>query len=129
MKISKLLTTVLVGGMLTGCASHKYQVYFTPGSAELSAHSKATVMEAARILNNKKHATARISGFTDGTGSSELNKTLALKRIGSVDRMLINSGVNSKKISTKTSGHKWLFNKKTGENMSERRVDINIFRW
>lgn len=129
MRVSKLLTTILVGGMLAGCASHKYQVYFKPGSSELSASSKATVMEAASILKRHKHASAKLSGFTDGTGSSELNKKLAMKRINSVDNMLIASGVDSRQVNTSTTGKKWLYYGEPGDDMSQRRVDIRIFRW
>ena len=128
MKVSKLLTTVLVGGMLTtGCVSHKYQVYFEPGSAQLSAKSRTVIMKAAKTIKKNKHSSVSLSGHTDGTGSSRTNKIIAEKRINAVDSMLNNYGVSDDRITT--SGRKWLFHREKGGDKSQRRVDIRVRNW
>jgi outer membrane protein OmpA-like peptidoglycan-associated protein len=129
MKVSKLVTTILISGMLAGCVSHKYQVYFKPGSAELSADGRMTVKEAANMLNNHKHTSAKISGFTDGIGSSALNKDLAMKRISSVDNMLMKFGVDGGKLSANASGKRWLYHGEKNDDISQRRVEIRVYKW
>ena len=128
MKASKLLSTVLIAGMLAGCATQKYSVYFTPGSAEISAGSKQIIKKAAGVLKRDSDAIIKVSGFTDSSGSSMLNKKLAEKRVDNVSRWLVHNGASAKRIEKSGYGEKWsnsFRNKKTEAAM--RRVDIKIY--
>ncbi len=128
---SKLMTTVLVAGMLAGCASHKYTVYFNPGSAALSADSKRIIKEAATMAKKKDAGTIKISGYTDSVGSKTMNKNLASKRVDTVARTLANLGVKSPEIKRAAHGEKWCTGYANHEHndSSMRRVEIRLYKF
>ncbi len=130
MKVTKLLmTTILVGGLLTGCASHKTSVYFKNGSANLSGDYRKLVKETAQIAQNGQYRKIKISGYTDTVGTTMTNKELASKRVNAVDKMLVKSGIDESKVTRAAYGEKWFHhNKDEQSDESMRRVDIRVYK-
>ncbi len=127
MKTSKIIGTILVAGMLTGCSAtgDKYSVYFDTGSTQLKPSAKEAVVKAARLAKAEQKK-VKLSGYTDHTGSKEINKELAEKRIAAVNKVLVKMGVEPMKISSTARGEGW-FDKKDETNNKKRRVEISVY--
>ncbi len=128
MKASKLIGTILVAGMLTGCqyAGDKYSVYFDTGSDSISPAAKRQIIKAAKLAKNDKKAKIKLLGYTDSSGSKEMNWKVSKERINSVNKMLVKLGVAPMKISSVAKGEGW-FEKKDKSSKKKRRVDIRVY--
>lgn len=63
-------------------------VYFGSGRSSLSADSRAQLCNAAATANQIDNALLLVVGFTDSTGSQEVNQALSEKRAGNVVNFL-----------------------------------------
>lgn len=63
-------------------------VYFASGRSSLDAGSRATLCEAAARANQIDNALLLVVGYTDSTGSQEVNQRLSEKRAGNVVNFL-----------------------------------------
>ena len=126
MKANKVIGTILVAGMLSGCSymGEKYNVYFDTGSDKLSMAGKAELKKAL-MQAKKEDKKIKLSGYTDSTGSKKINKQLSRKRIAVVNKELVKMGLLPKKISTKVRGE-GLFDKK-GVDKKLRRVELSVY--
>jgi OmpA-OmpF porin, OOP family len=59
-------------------------VYFDSGRSSLNAQSRGVLCEAAALANQIDNALLLVVGYTDSTGSQEVNQRLSEKRAGSV---------------------------------------------
>lgn len=127
MKASKIIGTILVAGMVSACSytGEKYSVYFDSGSTQLSPEGKKALMNAAKMAK-KEDKKIKLSGYTDATGSKEMNKKISEKRLISVKKQLERMGVKPMKISSSVKGE-GLFDTKGKSNPKERRVEISVY--
>lgn len=128
MKASKLVGTILVAGMLSGCSAmgDKYSVYFDSGSTKISPAGKATLVKAAQTAKAEDKK-IKLSGYTDSTGSKQVNQKISEARIDSVNKELKKMGVNSMMISGKSVHGEGWFDKKDKNDSTKRRVTVSVY--
>jgi len=81
------------------------RVEFEPGSAELSASSKATLDQAAGAIKAEPTVREiRLEGRTDNTGTEKLNDQLARQRADAVQSYLRDQGLPSDKVHVEALG-------------------------
>ncbi len=112
----------------------KYGVYslgenvlFATGSADLTTNAKAKIKKVAASIGNRyKESDIRIMGFTDASGSAEMNQELSKKRAEAVKAELVSSGLNTDKVTVSAMGEsKPVATNDTKAGMAEnRRVQI-----
>lgn len=73
-------------------------ILFPTNGTSLSEKSKQELTEFAASLNNNPDTDVQIFGYTDNTGSYEVNERVANGRANAVRTYLINSGVASNRI-------------------------------
>ncbi len=89
-----VLTTVDINDQCEkdlGMAMEGKTIEFASGSSELSTANMPLLDEIARISTNCPDSELLIEGYTDNTGSSELNVTISQRRANSVANYLRNS--------------------------------------
>lgn len=79
------------------------KIYFTTGSSKLLAKSNKSLNEVVSILKNNPSFIISIDGYTDNTGSDELNQKLSEARAQSVKEYLIKNDIQESRI--KSLGH------------------------
>jgi len=101
---------------------------FDTGSYELSGSIFLTLNGVAKILNEYRKSSLRISGHTDSVGSSESNLTLSERRAEAVGDYLIRQNVKSGRLSTTGYGERRPIatNDTAAGRAANRRVEINI---
>lgn len=103
-------------------------ILFRSGSAVLSPAADAALSRIAYNLNQNQGTFATIVGFTDNTGSYELNMNLSLQRAQAVMNYLISRGVAAGRLSAKGEG--WnnpiASNATAAGRTQNRRVEIYI---
>jgi len=94
----------LASYLATGTAAPRTFVFdhlnFESGSAQLTPDSNETVNNLATILKAYPNAQIQLAGHTDNTGAPQTNQQLSLDRANAVKTMLVNSGVDTNRIST-----------------------------
>lgn len=103
-------------------------VLFPTGSYTLSAAAQATLSRVAYNLEQFPDTDVTVIGYTDNTGSEQLNQTLSLERAESVVNYLERSGVAAGRL--KAVGRGWndpVASNATPEGRAQnRRVEIYI---
>lgn len=74
------------------------RVYFETGKAVLTQESQKQVKNIALILKNFPNASINIGGYTDNTGSAEVNKRVSDERAKAVAKELQNLGAAANQI-------------------------------
>jgi outer membrane protein OmpA-like peptidoglycan-associated protein len=77
---------------------------FDPGKAELKPGAQRSVENLAQFLRRHPQQELMIEGFTDSTGSVELNRRLSEQRAGAVKDALVAQGIDPIRISTRGYG-------------------------
>lgn len=105
-------------------------VTFATGSATINSAFRATLDRVAASLVQYPNSLVDVYGYTDTTGSVELNQRLSDQRAQAVANYLISRGVNSSRIRWRGFGEAYEHLKvKTADNVNEplnRRVEIKI---
>lgn len=140
MKVSKLLGTFLVAGMLAGCghSGTSQSIFFESGSDQLSYSGKQSLKKVATMVKEQEAAKTagryvksdtriRLSGFSDSVGDIGKNRQLAKKRVSTVSQELVKLGINPMDITQSPLGEGWLFDQKGPSNRKDRRVDIIVY--
>ncbi len=78
----------------------KSDYLFAVGSAELNAGAFNEISRVSRVLNQYPDTTIQVAGYTDNTGSEQLNRTLSENRALNVKNALVGQGVDPKRITT-----------------------------
>jgi len=79
-------------------------VRFDSGKTTLRPDSHATLDEVVTVLKNNPTMRVEVEGFTDSTGSAQLNKTLSEKRAQAVMAYFISQGIPAERLSAKGFG-------------------------
>jgi outer membrane protein OmpA-like peptidoglycan-associated protein len=103
-------------------------ILFQTNSFQLSGHALRTVDAVSRVLNHYDRTLINVNGYTDTTGAPDYNLKLSRKRAEAVADVLVDDGVNPRRISPRGYGETHLA-VPTGDNVDEprnRRVEIHI---
>lgn len=105
------------------------RVYFDTGKTTLTTESGKQIKNLAQILKAFPKAKVKIGGYTDTTGSEEINKKVSEDRAKIVQEELIKSGVHTERILSEGYGsqHPVCEANDTPECKAQnRRVDIRV---
>ena len=105
-------------------------VTFATGSATINSAFRATLNNVAASMVQYPNSLVDVYGYTDTTGSTELNQRLSEQRAQAVANYLIGQGVSSSRIRWQGYGEQYEHLKvKTADGVNEpmnRRVEIKI---
>ncbi|ATR82547.1 DUF4398 domain-containing protein [Pseudomonas sp. FFUP_PS_473] len=101
-------------------------VLFDTGRADLKNSANRTVLKLVQFLQLNPKRTVRIEGYTDSTGTPEDNLKLSRDRAQSVADMLIDLGVDEKRIQVEGYGDQYPVEANASERgrAQNRRVEI-----
>lgn len=105
-------------------------VYFNSGSDKIWPKFKATLDEAALVINSDKEAVAWIQAHTDSLGSYKANERLSAKRAKAIYEALVDLGIDSSQLLIDSHGEYVPFKSNgtaTGRALN-RRVTIEVVR-
>ncbi len=103
-------------------------VLFDVGQANLKPGAESMLVELTNFLDEYENRRVLIEGFTDSSGSNELNQNLSLRRASSVRDALIARGIESDRIQAKGYGEDFpvASNDTSAGRQQNRRVEIII---
>lgn len=106
----------------------KSDILFETGKSDLKPQAKDNLAQMAAIMKKYPENVLTIKGYTDSTGSKELNQTLSAKRADAVKAHLIATGLPAEVISTVGMGpeNPIADNAKEDGRKQNRRVEIEI---
>ncbi|MFK7607169.1 MULTISPECIES: OmpA family protein [unclassified Pseudomonas] len=101
-------------------------VLFDTGAAELKNSANRTVLKLVQFLQLNPKRVVRIEGYTDSTGGQEDNVKLSLARAQAVADMLIDLGIDEKRIQVEGYGDQYPVDVNATERgrAQNRRVEI-----
>lgn len=82
-------------------------IYFKKNSATLPENQVSRLKTVAAILRSLPFRQLFIVGFADGTGTTEVNRKLALRRARTIKEFLIRSGIDSTRLQAVGMGEKF----------------------
>jgi len=103
-------------------------VLFDAGKAELKPGAYHTIDRLADVMQKNPDMTMRTEGFTDSTGSEQLNQELSQRRAEAVRTALVSKGVEANRIMAQGFGESLpvASNQTTAGRQANRRVEIII---
>lgn len=103
-------------------------VLFDLGKSDLKPGAERTLEKLASVLRENPERTITIEGFTDSTGSEDLNRRLSESRANAVRDALVSRGVNPERIQTRGYGKNYpvASNETPAGRQLNRRVEIII---
>lgn len=106
----------------------KSDILFETGKADLKTTAKTNLAEMANIMKNYPENVLTINGYTDSTGSAQINETLSQKRAEAVKKQLVTNGLPETVISTVGMGpaNPVGDNSTTDGRKQNRRVEIVV---
>lgn len=101
-------------------------VLFDTGQAELKSSASRTVLKLVQFLQLNPRRVVRIEGYTDSTGTPEDNLKLSRDRAQSVADMLVDLGIDEKRIEVEGYGDQYPVEANASERgrAQNRRVEI-----
>ncbi|MFB4393678.1 MULTISPECIES: OmpA family protein [unclassified Pseudomonas] len=101
-------------------------VLFDTGQADLKNSASRTVLKLVQFLQLNPRRVVRIEGYTDSTGNPEDNLRLSRDRAQSVADMLVDLGINEKRIQVVGYGDQYPIEANASERgrAQNRRVEI-----
>ncbi|MBI6951294.1 MULTISPECIES: OmpA family protein [Pseudomonas] len=101
-------------------------VLFDTGQADLKNSASRTVLKLVQFLQLNPRRVVRIEGYTDSTGAAEENLKLSRDRAQSVADMLVDLGVDEKRIQVEGYGDQYPVEANASERgrAQNRRVEI-----
>lgn len=101
---------------------------FELNSTKLKPESQSTLDELVAFMNQYPQANVEVTGYTDSTGAAAYNQTLSEKRAQSVADVLINEGIESRRITVRGEGeNNPIASNETREGREQnRRVEIVV---
>jgi outer membrane protein OmpA-like peptidoglycan-associated protein len=103
-------------------------VLFETGRADLRSGSERTIGQLANFMQQNPSRTVEVTGFTDSTGSVELNQELSERRAEAVRQALVSYGISPQRIVTRGLGPALpvASNNTAAGRQQNRRVEITI---
>lgn len=98
------LSSVDVTGLSAGDALILQNIQFDFDKSSLTKESHAGIEMLSRFLKNNPDIKAELAGHTDNTGSDSHNQKLSADRAEAVRKALIDSGIDSSRLSAKGYG-------------------------
>ncbi|PSS52844.1 OmpA family protein [Pseudomonas sp. BBP2017] len=101
-------------------------VLFDTGRAELKSSANRTVLKLVQFLQLNPKRVVRIEGYTDSTGAAQDNLKLSRERAQAVADMLVDLGVDEKRIQVEGYGDQYPVEANASERgrAQNRRVEI-----
>lgn len=105
-----------------------FKLYYDSYKFEVNSKYNKDLDEIVAFLKNNPHLGVEIKGYTDATGSDELNNNLSVKRAAKAARYLLDNGISRKRVVTEGLGEKMSQGEKTEADKAEnRRAEIIVF--
>lgn len=101
---------------------------FATGKADLNANGMRAVADLATYLKHYPNASAQLNGYTDSTGSANINAVLSAARAASVKTALVNQGINASRLIAQGHGpaNPVASNSTAAGRQQNRRVEVAI---
>lgn len=103
-------------------------ILFATGKSSLSTSAKTSLTKFAESLTNNPDTNVQIYGYTDNTGSREVNERLSNERASVVLNYLANAGIATSRMASK--GYAWDYpvasNDTAAGRAQNRRVEVYI---
>ena len=113
MKIVNFALLAGVTGLLAACGGssvvepsdlNNQRVFFAFNSAEISEEAENNLLGQSLYMKNHEGTKIQIAGNCDERGSTEYNLALGARRANAAKSVLVNDGINAKRISTISYG-------------------------
>lgn len=106
----------------------KSDILFDTGKAELKPVAKENLKQMADIMKKYPENVLSVKGYTDNTGSANINETLSKARAEAVRTHLVASGIPETVVSTLGMGPSFPIgdNSTNAGRMQNRRVEIEV---
>jgi peptidoglycan-associated lipoprotein len=126
MKIVNFALLAGVAGLLAACGGssvvepsdlNDQRVFFAFNSAEISKDAENNLLGQSLYMKNHEDVKVQIAGNCDERGSTEYNLALGARRASAAKKVLVNDGINPKRISTISYGKERPLVRGTGEDV------------
>jgi len=126
MKIKNFALLAGVAGLLAACGGssivepadlNDQRVYFAFNSAEISKDARDNLLGQSLYLKHHEKTKIQIAGNCDERGSTEYNLALGARRANAAKKVLVNDGIDARRISTISYGKERPLVKGTGESV------------
>lgn len=108
-----------------GVGAYLPSVYFSFNSATLSDANYLRLAAIANALKSNPDVNIALTGYTDGSGPEDYNKTLGQRRADEVKQQLVQVfGIDAARVSTSSEGESNPL--ANGRNNVNRRVDVSV---
>lgn len=104
------------------------EVLFQTGKADLNPQAQRPITEIAVFLKNHPDRKVAITGYTDSTGSPQVNQKLSAERASAVQQALVRDGIDPSRISMQGAGESnpVASNATSQGRQQNRRVEVAI---
>ena len=127
MKIKNFAMLAGAAAMLAACGGsskiteptdlNDQRVFFAFNSSEISDAARASLLGQSLYMKNHDNVKIQIAGNCDERGSTEYNLALGARRANAAKSVIVNDGVDAKRISTISYGKERPLVQGTGENV------------
>ena len=126
MKIVNFALLAGVAGMLAACGGssiveptdlNDQRVFFAFNSAEISDEANDNLLGQSLYMKNHEDVKIQIAGNCDERGSTEYNLALGARRANAAKNVIVNDGIDAKRISTISYGKERPLVQGTGEKV------------
>ncbi|MFQ6739501.1 MAG: OmpA family protein [Alphaproteobacteria bacterium] len=125
MKITNFALLAGVAGLLAACCGsvvepadlNEQRVFFDFNSSEISKEANRNLLGQSLYMKNHEDVKIQIAGNCDERGSTEYNLALGARRANAAKKVLVNDGINAKRISTISYGKERPMVKGAGESV------------
>ena len=126
MKLKNFALLAGVAGMLAACGGssivepadlNDQRVFFAFNSAEISDEAHDNLLGQSLYMKNHEDTKIQIAGNCDERGSTEYNLALGARRANAAKKVLVNDGIDARRISTISYGKERPLVKGTGEDV------------
>jgi len=113
MKIKNFALLAGVAGLLAACGGcnvvepadlNNQRVFFAFNSAEISEEANNNLLGQSLYLKNHENTKIQIAGNCDERGSTEYNLALGARRANAAKKVLVDDGIDARRISTISYG-------------------------